>query len=216
MQKLIRCFFLMCEPPDVEPGDTPEVNSQKYFAIAVAEDEENIEICSTTNADEENFGVRAETAYGGQHNAFTIWGSGLLCEITSLLVRKRHEFHGSKSEKYSVQRFCASTKGTSFTLIYPEGAMFYSIVWSIANDNYYIAGPITSPPLLGSYEEDGFADIPTHIVWRLKNASSSTSSDYRYAIFGNDLMCSIYANHCNMLQQREGINSSNNEAGGLD
>ena len=32
-------------------------------------------------------------------NEFTISGSDLLSEITYLLVRKRHEFHGSKSEK---------------------------------------------------------------------------------------------------------------------
>ena len=45
------------------------------------------------------FEVRSETAYGGQNNEFTISGSGLPCETTYSLVRKRHEFHGSKSEK---------------------------------------------------------------------------------------------------------------------
>ena len=58
---------------------------------------------------------------------FTISGIVLICETTSLLVRKCHDFHGSKSEKYFVQRFCASSKSTSFPLLYPEGAMFPSI-----------------------------------------------------------------------------------------
>ena len=89
----------MCEPPDVEPDDISEANSQNYFAIGVVEDKENTENFPTTNAADENFEVRTGTEYGGQNNEFTISGSGLLCETTYLLVRKRHEFHGSKSEK---------------------------------------------------------------------------------------------------------------------
>ena len=89
----------MCEPPDVEPDDISEANSQNYFAIVVVEDKENTEDFPTTNAADENFEVRAEIAYGGRNNEFTISGSGLLCETTYLLVRKRHECHGSKSEK---------------------------------------------------------------------------------------------------------------------
>ena len=59
------------------------------------------------------------------------------------------------------------------------------------------------------------ADIPTHARSRLRNDSSSTSSDYRYAILGHDLMCSIAANHCNMRQHRKGMTSSNTASGGL-
>ena len=132
----------MCDPPDVEPDDISEANYQDCFAISVVEDKEKIEICPTTNAADENFEVRAETAYGVRNNEFTISGSGLLCETISLLVRKRYEFHGSKSEKYFVQRFCASTKGTSSPLLYPEGAIFPSIFWSTVNDKYYIEGSI--------------------------------------------------------------------------
>ena len=117
-------FLGMCDPPDVEPDDISEANSHNYFAIGVVEDKEKIEIFPTTNSANEKFEVRAETTYGGQNNEFTISGSGVLCETTYLLVRKLHEFHGSKSEKYFVQRFCASTKGTSFPLLYPECAMF--------------------------------------------------------------------------------------------
>ena len=34
----------MCNPPDLEPDDISEANSQNYFAIGVVEDKENIEI----------------------------------------------------------------------------------------------------------------------------------------------------------------------------
>ena len=68
------------------------------MAICVVEDKENIEISPTTNAADKFFKFRAETAYGGQNNEYTIPGSGLLYETTLSLVRKRHECHGSKSE----------------------------------------------------------------------------------------------------------------------
>ena len=76
------------------------------------------EIFPSTFAADEHFEVRSETAYGSRNNEFTISGSGLICETTYLLVRKRHEFHGYKSEKYFVQRFGAYTKFTSFPLLY--------------------------------------------------------------------------------------------------
>ena len=97
-----------------------------------------------------------------------------------------------------------------------EGAMFPSIFLSAANDNYSIARSITSHILSGFCKEDDFSNIPTHVRSTLKNASSSTSSDYRYAIFGHDLMCSIAVNRYKMRQHRKGMNSSNTVAGGLD
>ena len=97
----------MYDPPDVEPDDISEANSQNSFGIGVVEDKENIEISQLLILPIEKFEVRAETAYGGRNNEFIISESGLLCETTFLLVRKRHEFHGSKSEKYFVQRFYA-------------------------------------------------------------------------------------------------------------
>ena len=86
----------MCDPNDVEPDDIPEANSLNYFAIGVVEDKENIEIFLTTNAADESFEVRTETAYGGWNNEFTISGSGLLLETTYLLVRESNKLHGSK------------------------------------------------------------------------------------------------------------------------
>ena len=151
-------FIGMCGPPDVETDDISEADSQNYFTIGVVEDKENIEICPTINAADENFEVRAETEYDGQNNEFNLSGSSLLCETTYLLVKKRHGFHGSKSEKYFVQSFCTSTKGTSFPLLYPEGAVFPSIFWSAANDNYSILGSIPSPLLSRFCKEDSFAD----------------------------------------------------------
>ena len=94
--------------------------------------------------------------------------------------------------------------------------MFPSIFWSTANDHYSIAGSIPSPLLCGSCKDDGFADISTHIRSRITNPSASTSSDYRYVIFGHDLMCSIAANHNDMRQHRKGMTSSSTAAGGLD
>ena len=63
-----------------------------------------LKIFPTTNAAYEIFEVRYENAYGGLNIEFTISVSGILCETTYLLVRKRHKFHGSKSEKYFIQR----------------------------------------------------------------------------------------------------------------
>ena len=78
----------MCDPPEVEFDDISEANSQNSFAVVAVEDKENIEFSPTTNSADENFEFRAETAYGGRNNEFNISGSGLICETTSLLVRK--------------------------------------------------------------------------------------------------------------------------------
>ena len=86
----------MCDPPDVEPNDISEANSQNYFTICVVEDKYNFEIFPTTNNAYEIFEVRAETAYGGQNNELTISGSGVLSETASLLVWNRYKCHGSK------------------------------------------------------------------------------------------------------------------------
>ena len=76
----------MCDPPDVEPDDISEANSHHSFAIGVVQDKENIENFPTTNTADENFVVRAETAYCGKNNEFTISESSLFCESTYLLV----------------------------------------------------------------------------------------------------------------------------------
>ena len=132
------------------------------------------------------------------------------------MVRTPHEFHGSNSEKTS----------SSFSVLQPMAlhshyfiliffAMFPSIFWSTKNEKYSIAGSIPSLLLSVSCKEDGFSNIPTHVSSRLKNASSSTSSDYCYAIFLYDLIFSIAVNNCYMRQHRKGVTSSKTAAGGF-
>ena len=130
-------YLGMCDPPDIEGGEFFENNSQYSFDIRVVDRNEANEnkICPTKNAADEHIAIRVENAYGRRNNEFVISGSGILCRTTSILVRKRHEIHGSKTEQYFVQRFCGSTKGASFSLLYPEFAMFPSIFWSTANDH---------------------------------------------------------------------------------
>ena len=55
-------FLGVCDPPDVETDDISEDNSRNYSEIGVVEDKENIEIFPTTNAKDEYFEVRVETA----------------------------------------------------------------------------------------------------------------------------------------------------------
>ena len=80
-------------------------------------------------------------------NEFNVSGSGLLLETTSLLVGKRYNFNRSNPEKYFIKSFCASTKGTSFLLLHPKGAIFTSCFWLTMNYNYSIEGSIKSPLL---------------------------------------------------------------------
>ena len=72
--------------------------------IGVVEYKENIKICPTTNAADENFEVRAETAYGGQKNEFSISGSGLLCETTYFLLENVMHLMGP-SQKNTLSSF---------------------------------------------------------------------------------------------------------------
>ena len=41
--------------------------------------------------------INFETAHGGPKNEFQTSGSGILCECTSILTRKRHDINGSKT-----------------------------------------------------------------------------------------------------------------------
>ena len=59
---MIRWFLGVCDPLGVEPNDISKSNSQNSFEIGAVEDKENIEIFPTTNAKDEYFEVRVETA----------------------------------------------------------------------------------------------------------------------------------------------------------
>eukprot|EP00957_Ditylum_brightwellii_P072505 5510262-Ditylum_brightwellii.AAC.1 len=78
----------MCDPPDLDADKFSENGSQDSFDIGVVDNEQDDEICPTTNAADEHVEIHADTAYGGENNEFTISGSGLLCKTTSILVRK--------------------------------------------------------------------------------------------------------------------------------
>ena len=93
--------------------------------------------------------------------------------------------------------------------------MFPSMFWSTTNDKYYIAGKFHHLFYQVRVKKMVYSDIPTHVFSRLTNASSSTSSDYCYAIFGYESMCSIAKNHCDMRQHRKAMTSSNTAASGL-
>jgi len=207
-------YLDISDVPDIEIDDNSETSSVNSIIINLNTDDN--EILPITNVAEENIDIQTETAYGGLNNEFTISGSGLMCECATTLTRKRHDIHGSKTEKYFVQRFCASISGTSFPLLYPESAMFPSIFWSTASDNYSIAGALPSPLISGSCKEDGFADMPIHIRSRVTNASSSISLDYCYLIFSYDILCSIAANHNDMRSSGKGMTATDDSVGGLD
>ena len=207
----------MTHPPDIEDDEVSERSSDQFNYGSIFATNENIDpLIDTTNAADELIEVQAQTDYGGPNNEFIITGSGLLCETTSILTRQRHDIQGTKSEKHFVQRFCATTKGTSFPLLYPESAMFPSIFWSDAKDTYSIAGALPSHLLSGYCKEDGFSDLPKQIRSRITSPLSSTSSSPNYLIFCHDLLCSVAANHNDLRQHGKGMTSANDAVGGLD
>ena len=117
----------MCDPPHVEPDHISEANSHIFLKLVLLKIKKALKISQLLMLPMKFCEIGSKTTYSGQNNEFNISGIGIFCETTSFLVIKSHEFHRSKSEKHFFQRFCASTKGTSFLLLYPEGAMFPSI-----------------------------------------------------------------------------------------
>ena len=215
-------FVGMTEPPDIEFDDVSISSSVDSFTPGVlttndVDDNAQSDLfLPSTNAADHLDDVHGETVYGGPNNEIRISGSGLLCETTSILTRKLHDIHGSRVEKNFVQRFCASTNGTSFPLMYPESAMFPSIFWSGGKDNFSIVGAIPSPLLSGSLKSSGFAEIAQHIRSRLTCPSASTSSDPNYVIFCHDLCCSIASNYCDTRKFGNGMTAVDDSVGGLD
>ena len=215
-------FLGITEPLDIEFDDvsmSSSVNSFTPGVLTTNDTDDNAQsdlFLPSTNAADYLLDVHGETVYGGPNNEIHISGSGLLCETTSILTRKLHDMHGSRVEKNFVQRFCASTNGTLFPLMYPESAMFPSIFWSGAKDDFSIAGAIPSPLLSGSIKEFGFAEIAQHIRSRLTCPSTSTSSDPNYVIFCHDSCCSIASNHCDTRKFGNGMTAADDSVGGLD
>ena len=214
-------FLGYTEPPILDPDEIGTTNSDDADFVfgLIDNEEESIEQTpdiDTTNAAETPVVIHEETDYGGPQQEFWIRGSGFLSETTSILTRKRHDIHGSKSEKHFVQRLCSTTSQTSLPLIYPESTMYPSSFWCDAKDRYSIAGALPSVLLSGHCKEDGFSDLPKHVRCRITSPLSPTSTDPRYLIFCHDLLCSVAANHHDLRRHGKGMTASDDAIGSLD
>ena len=151
-------------------------------------------VIPTTNSGEVAHYVEETTIYGGSQGKLTISGHVLLNQCGSLLTRKKHELKGSSKHHFFLQRIVATSEGSSIPLMYPEGILFPSIHWKMANDNCSILGCIPAPLLSESIESQGFASIRSHIKCRVTNVSSSTSTNTKYISHCYDMLNNIAAN----------------------
>lgn len=209
-------YLGMTEPPIVDFDDISHSDDDINFYCGLCEQEEDTGI-PTTNAADTPTEVYEETAYGGHNNELIISGSGLLSECTTILTRKRFEIHGSKREKCFVQRCCATTSGSSSSLLYFESASHSGIFWATAPDNYSMLGAIPSPLYSTPTTKHGFADIPKHVRSRVTSPGSPTSSCPRYLILLHDLLCTIASNHSDTrLFSKKGMTAASDSVGGFD
>lgn len=171
----------------------------------------------TTDAGNDLLEIQEETAYGGVNNEFTIGGSGLLVEATSVLARKNHSISGSRYDKYFVQRFCSTTSGTSVPILWPESTMFPGIFYTDSFDRYSVVGALPSPLMSLSAPNEGFCSVPDHIRTRLTLPFSSTSTDPRYISYSYDLMGNLAANfNDTRMFSRHGLRAASDNVGGLE
>ena len=118
----------MCYPPVVEPDDISEANSQKYFAIGVVEDKENIEIFPTTNTANEDFEVRAETEYGGKITNLIYTEVVYFVKLHLYWLEKIMDFTGP-SQKNNVSRaFVIKQKALNFRYFIPKVPCFLKVL----------------------------------------------------------------------------------------
>ena len=96
---------------------------------------------------------------------------------------------------YHMKKLTSLSKFKSIPLLYPEGMLFPSIHWKLANDKCFIVGAIPSSLLHENCEQDGFCSIQKHIRTRLKNPSNTTSTDPRYICHCYDVMANLAATH---------------------
>lgn len=210
------------EDRGVHWADTPDVDIDEFhdifdgfeFVLDSAGLENEI---PTTNAGNERLIIETETSYGGVDNEYTIGGSGLLVETTPLLTRKNYNVTGSNRDKHFVQRFCATTSGTSVPILWPEATMFPSIFYTDSPDKYSIAGAIPSSLLSLTATNYGFASIPDHVRNRVTLPFSTTSTDPRYISFCYDLLANLSANfNDTRMFSRHGLRSGDDATGGLE
>lgn len=180
-------------------------------------DDVNIGEIATTNAANEQMEISTETAYGGVNNEFTIGGSGLLMESTSLLSRKKYVVTGSNYDKYFSQRICSTASNTSSPILWPEATMHSGIFYSNANDGYSICGALPGSLMSVSASQEGFCTLPDHIRTRLLVPFSSSSTDPRFISLMFDLMGNMAANfNDTRMFARHGLKAADDSLGGLE
>ena len=87
-----------------------------------------------TDPGETVLNIREDNIKKGAYKDVTVSGSTLMNQYGSLLTRKKHQIKGSRKQKYFIQKFCATTKGTSVPLVYSEAMLFPSIFWKTSCD----------------------------------------------------------------------------------
>lgn len=148
--------------------------------------------------------------------AIHVSGHVLLNQCGSLLTRKTHQINGSSKHKYFLQKICSTSIGKSIPLLYPEGMIFPSIHWSMANDNCSVLGAIPAPLLSDAISKYGFASIPQHVRNRITTAAAATGSDPRYIAYSYDTLTNLAANHCDTrIMLNRGLTAAKDESGGL-
>ena len=180
-------------------------------------DDQNLSnMIPTTNVGEIAHCVEQTTIYGGSQGKLTISGHVLLNQCGSLLTRQKHELKGSSKHHFFLQKIVATSNGSSIPLMYPEGILFPSIHWKMANDNCSILGCIPAPLLSDSIESYGFASIRSHIKNRVTNVSSSTSTNTNYISHCYDMLNNIAANREDtMVILNRGLTVDKNSKSGL-
>jgi hypothetical protein len=185
-----------------DPPDMPVVDENEMF---------NQASIPTTNAGEFAFEVEEEIPDDRVH----ISGHVILNQCGSVLTRKKHQIKGSKLQEWFLQRIVATLNGKSVSLLYPEGMIFPSIFYKMAEDGSII-GSIFLPLLTLGISRYGFALIPQHIRCRLTSAGVATGTNPRYISFSFDTVTNLSANHFDSrIAMNKGLTAGDDEFGGL-
>ena len=185
-------------PDSFEDLLTNSVEDDLFYNDIEEQDLNNQEtptIIPTTDSGEIANEIEETTIYGGTQDKLTISGHVILNQCGSLLTRKKHELKGSSKHKFFLQKIVATSAGSSVPLMYPEGILFPSIHWKMADDGCSIIGCIPAPLLSDTIQHTGFASIHSHVKCRLTNSSSSTSTNTNYIAHTYDMLTNITANH---------------------
>ena len=144
----------------------------------------------TTHAGKFAFEIEEEIQKGQY-----VSGHVIMNQCGSLLTRKNNRMNGYNSQKNFLQKLCATTICDSVPLLYPEGMMFPSIFYAMAENDNAILGAIPSSLFTGDQSFYGFATMHDHIHTRLTNALSATSTNPTYASYCYDKLTNLSLNH---------------------